>query len=70
MFLYMYMCVLISFDTKGMNGGDQWTARNNAFPNVPKKNHNSQRIIITSRSLSFFFICRELKNKIILCQIW
>ena len=45
---------------------DQGTARNNAFPNVPGKNHYSQGIIILSHSLSFLF-CRELKNKSIPC---
>ena len=50
--------------SKGMNG-DQGTVRNNAFPNVPKKNHHSQGIIIPSHSFSFFFFCRKLKNKII-----
>ena len=47
--------------------GDQGTARNNAFPNVPEKNHYSQGIIILSHSLSFIFFCRELKNKSIPC---
>ena len=39
--------------------GDQRTTKNNVFPNVTKKNHHSQRIIIFSHFLSFFF-CREL----------
>ena len=41
--------------SKGMNG-DQGTTRNNAFPNVPKKNYHSQGIIISSHSLSFPFL--------------
>ena len=45
--------------------GDQVIARNNAFSNVPKKNHHSQEIIILFR----FFFGRELKNKIIFVKI-
>ena len=46
--------------------GDQGMARNNAFPNVPKKYHHSQGINFFSHSLPFLF-CREIKNKSIPC---
>ena len=48
-------------NTEGMNG-DQGTARNNAFLNVPKKYHHSQEINFSFHSLPFLF-CREIKNK-------
>ena len=41
--------------TEGMNG-DRGMMGNNAFPNVPIKNHHSQGIIIPSHSLSFLFL--------------
>ena len=53
--LYNAKNIKLPTETKGMNG-DQRTVRNNAFPNVPKKNHLSQGIIISSHSLSFSFL--------------
>ncbi|WZZ46570.1 hypothetical protein YC2023_042829 [Brassica napus] len=52
----------------GMNG-DRGMMGNNAFPNVPIKNHHSQGIIIPSHSLSFLMINFNQWLVLVVCSL-
>lgn len=41
---------------------DQWTTKNNAFTNIPKKNNYLQEIIFLSHFPSLFFVKYEMEQ--------